>query len=644
MKRLLFLFALLCVFYSEKINAQDVQDAINSTKLKLKTAKTTTEKARLNSDLAWYYSRVSVDSAKIYGFEALKLSKQTKNDTLIGMAYNDLSTVFTVDGKYKKALDYARTALKYRIKIKDDKGIASAYFKIGNSYNKMNVMDSTMINYLKAKKYFEKTGDSLNIVNVESNISVTYYFSKNYAKALERLKLPLSYFKRNEKFVELSNSLISLGNIKLKQKDTTEAINSYLEAEKIAKSSNNMIGLASIYNNLSTIYTDLDELKKGADYSEKSINLRKQLGATGDINSSLLTLAITEFKIGKTKQAKDKLKKLVNEFSTTDEKDKLREAYLSLSFIYAAENNIDSLELASQKFNLINEEFASETNLKYAQEIEVKYQTEKKEKEILKQRTKLAEQKNYIIIAISLVLLAIFIGYLIYTAQRNKNKQLKKEQELSLALSQIETQNKLQNQRLEISRDLHDTIGSQLTFIISSIDNLKYGFKDASSKVSNKLNYISDFTKDTIYELRDTIWAMNKDEITVEDLNSRISNFITNANLATEHIDFSFNSNLSEEHKTSFGSKTGMNIYRIIQEAVNNAIKHSNATKIEVNVNAKTNNIAIIIKDNGKGFKTETVEAGNGLQSMRKRAEELEAKLEITSKQTGTLVTVYLTQ
>ena len=115
MKRLLVLFALLCVFYSEKINAQDVQDAINSTKLKLKTAKTTTEKARLNSDLAWYYSRVSVDSAKIYGFEALKLSKQAKNDTLIGMAYNDLSTVFTVDGKYKKALNYGMDIIKKKI-------------------------------------------------------------------------------------------------------------------------------------------------------------------------------------------------------------------------------------------------------------------------------------------------------------------------------------------------------------------------------------------------------------------------------------------------------------------------------------------------------------------------------------------------
>ncbi|HCY83071.1 MAG TPA: two-component sensor histidine kinase, partial [Xanthomarina gelatinilytica] len=106
---------------------------------------------------------------------------------------------------------------------------------------------------------------------------------------------------------------------------------------------------------------------------------------------------------------------------------------------------------------------------------------------------------------------------------------LKKETELKEALIKIETQNKLQDQRLRISRDLHDNIGAQLTFIISSLDNLKYGFK-LPDNLNDKLKYISEFTSSTIYELRDTIWAMNKSEISFEDLQSRISNFIEKAN------------------------------------------------------------------------------------------------------------------
>lgn len=127
------------------------------------------------------------------------------------------------------------------------------------------------------------------------------------------------------------------------------------------------------------------------------------------------------------------------------------------------------------------------------------------------------------------ILLSV-LGYLLYNQQKLKNRQLQKESELKEALARIETQNKLQDQRLKISRDLHDNIGAQLTFIISSIENLQYGFEIKNEKLTKKLQDISAFTKETIYELRDTIWAMNKSEISLEDLQTRISNFVENAN------------------------------------------------------------------------------------------------------------------
>ena len=113
---------------------------------------------------------------------------------------------------------------------------------------------------------------------------------------------------------------------------------------------------------------------------------------------------------------------------------------------------------------------------------------------------------------------------------------------------------------------MHDNIGSQLTFIISSIDNLKYGFKDMSGALSNKLSGISTFTTQTIYELRDTIWAMNKNNISFEDLETRITNFIDNAKVASSSIDYSFNIEPSVNQSRTFTSVQGMNLYRIIQE------------------------------------------------------------------------------
>ena len=92
----------------------------------------------------------------------------------------------------------------------------------------------------------------------------------------------------------------------------------------------------------------------------------------------------------------------------------------------------------------------------------------------------------------------------------------------------------MQEQRLNISRDLHDNIGAQLTFIISSVDNIKYAFDITNEKLDSKLNNISSFAKDTIVELRDTIWAMNSNEISFEDLEIRINNYIEKAKEAKD--------------------------------------------------------------------------------------------------------------
>src|SRR5690606_18559390 len=216
------------------------------------------------------------------------------------------------------------------------------------------------------------------------------------------------------------------------------------------------------------------------------------------------------------------------------------------------------------------------------------------------------------------------------------NRQLQKESELKTALAKIETQNKLQEQRLRISRDLHDNIGAQLTFIISSIDNLKFGFTDISEKLGQKLTGISQFASQTIYELRDTIWAMNKENITFEDLQARIANFIEQAKNASEKTEFSFNIEKNVDETHVFSSVEGMNIYRINQEAVNNALKYAAADEDEVNISKEKNKHQIEIADNGKGFDPNTTEMGNGLNNMKKRAREIGGTLQIKSSKKGT--------
>ncbi len=150
-------------------------------------------------------------------------------------------------------------------------------------------------------------------------------------------------------------------------------------------------------------------------------------------------------------------------------------------------------------------------------------------------------------------------------------------------------------------------------------------------KLDAKLHNISTFTRSTIYELRDTIWAMNKNEITFEDLQSRISNFVDKANLISEDISFEFKAEENTQKDLKLTSIEGMNIYRIIQEAVNNALKYAEASKIEVYINIIKNELNISILDNGKGFDLKTVELGNGINNMKKRAHDIHLEIQIES-------------
>jgi signal transduction histidine kinase len=134
---------------------------------------------------------------------------------------------------------------------------------------------------------------------------------------------------------------------------------------------------------------------------------------------------------------------------------------------------------------------------------------------------------------------------------------------------------------------------------------------------------------------------MNSNEITFEDLETRINNYIEKAKEAKDQISFSFA--IDPVLKTQkLTSVQGMNLYRTIQEAVNNSIKYANASVISINAKQEANRTKITIQDNGLGFDQATIEKGNGLQNMQKRIEEIGGIFELQSTNNGTKIEVLL--
>lgn len=202
----------------------------------------------------------------------------------------------------------------------------------------------------------------------------------------------------------------------------------------------------------------------------------------------------------------------------------------------------------------------------------MEFETEQKENELLRNRAELLQQekdlrkKEIIIFSVValLVVLAAF-SYLYMRQQKLKREQLEKEKELEVALARIETQNRLEEQRIRISRDLHDNIGSQLTFIMSSLDNLRFKLKDEEPEISEKLKQTSIFTSQTINDLRDTVWAMNKESISFEELKQRLMNLLDQAREMNPEIYYSLRTDSNIDPERTFTALEGINFSELFR-------------------------------------------------------------------------------
>lgn len=516
-------------------------------------------------------------------------------------SYSNLSLVYYYQGKYEKDLNYSLKAIHIFEKINDKENLSLEWGELGYRMKKRNL--GKALQYMQKAKYIaEKNTLRKPLLSIYNNYGVLKEMKKEYDSALFFYNKGLALKERIKDQVGIPYSLNNIAGVFVLRKQFDKAEENYQKALEIRKKINDTVGIAENYSYLGDVYFTKNDFKKAINFYQK----------TTDITDKHKYLGLSQ------------------------------DTYRKISECYEVLGDKENALLNFKKFSALKDSLVNQdTNSKIA-ELEVKFDTNEKEKQLLQKQAEVETSRIKFSVAIVFAILASIIGFLFYRQQRLKNKQQHQEFELKSAMAQIENQNKLQEQRLSISRDLHDNIGAQLTFIISSLENTKFGIPNLETAVEKRLDKISDFTRNTIVELRDTIWAMNKSDFTMEDLSSRIFNFVEHAQSANQNIQFNFSIDEKLKNK-KFSSVVGVNLYRTIQESVNNAMKYANANHIIINAEKFKQGLKIEIKDDGKGFDTENVDLGNGLLNMKKRMEEIDGNFSIISEiGKGTSVNVEL--
>jgi signal transduction histidine kinase len=229
-----------------------------------------------------------------------------------------------------------------------------------------------------------------------------------------------------------------------------------------------------------------------------------------------------------------------------------------------------------------------------------------------------------IVIAISIVALIV---------RQNLNRKYQKN------LRALQLKNELQHERERISRDLHDNIGAQMSFISSNIDWIIDKNKELNKDEElRQMIAINSTAKNVMINLRETIWALHKDEITLQEFSDKLKAYIQNMLQLQPGIEF-----VSKERieKNPVLTPTEMlNIFRICQEGVNNILKHAHASSLKVIIESVDNSFHIYIEDNGTGFNASLISGDHyGLRNMKHRAREAGADLSInTIEGKGTII------
>ncbi|OJU76273.1 MAG: hypothetical protein BGO09_15085 [Bacteroidetes bacterium 47-18] len=594
--------------------------------------------------------------AKWHARESIRYAGIEKNARQKAISLNILGVAHRFQSEYDSAI----TAFGQAISIADSIGDfiimanavnnqAMVYYYYGD-YQKANEIIMSILDLCKKERNNQLLAISysnLGLINIEQN---------RYDKALHRMRLSAACYDSIGDKQGKSSVINNQGIVyyeKLRQYDT--AIELFKEALQIKEDIKDHAGMVSCYSNLASIYLEMKQYKLSEQYGLKGLQMAEQVEdnfGKAFMNNHFGELYYQQKQYAAAASFARKALELSQKNQTKKE---IVKTLKLLSRIAAAEGNYHTAYGYLQEAYTLRDSVLNQENFTKMVELETHYETQQKEKQILEQRADIAEshlkieQKNLQVTgAVLLLLIAVLAGYILFYRQKQKARRLEEEHRLKETYAAIETQNQLHLERLKISRELHDNIGSQLTFITSSLDNIRYYFRDEPSEVHQRIDHISGFARQAISELRDTVWAMNKGTVTFEDMRARLSDFISKTSDAVGNVSFEFT--VDEQLKDStfhFSSLEGIHLYRVIQEAVHNAVKHSGADRITIHIYPVTDTpyrFAVSIADNGKGFAPDAVpdDNANGLSNMRKRMEEIGGDIVIHSGASGTEVSILL--
>ena len=593
------------------------------------------------------FSSVSNDSVQLYlslaeetklkdvelavdnGVKALNYAANTGSKRHVAMSNKKLGELYLLQLNFEKAKTSIESALAY-FKESNEKDLYSQTLIILGNYNeKLGNYNSALKNYISAFETFKSAGCVHGQKLACNNIGTIYYTTADEDKALSFYKLALSLDNTESDTTIQKEILANIGAIYYDMWKYDSALIYFEKVRDIEKTLDDSLGLGKTLNSLGSSFLAMNNLNEANKFYSEGLKVSKKVGDKHSQGSLYCNIGMLVLQKGEQEIALeyfDSCEAIASEYNLINV---LLNVYYQKSKIFEQKNDFKQALGFYQLYEELRQSILVEKGL--MSETETLLLRQRNENEVL--RLEKAEQKRKTLIVFLFSLLALVImssGSIFYISQ------LRQKGKLETALSEIQKQQfqavieAQEQERKRIASDLHDSVGQMLSLTKLNMTDLLDNISQISEEYEEVVKKTIKVVDEACLEVRQISHNLMPGSLIRLGFAAATKDLVRKLNQNDKlTIDFKVN-----DVNGRMDEKVEVALYRILQEILNNAIKHSKADKIYIVLGMDDDNIELSIRDNGIGFDTRKINQnlGIGWKNINSRLAGVDGEIKIDSE------------
>jgi two-component system, NarL family, sensor kinase len=592
------------------------------------------------------------DSAAYYYKKAKALAEKTGYKKGMAVFASHYIVILNNRGQFREALTITKEALEFYKTGNDKKELAVAYLNVGSEWQYLSDFGLAAEYYLLAKKMAEDIHDTRLQRITNNNLASVFIELGEPEKGKQYAEKSLVFAKELKNEAAISSSMYNIATATMQLKEYDKALALYKEIEASGKKNEDDMVLLDGWLGTADANSALNNAAVAEEFYNKVISFSKEKDTPEYEMYACMGMADLQLKTNHTGKAEIFINEGIGIAQKLGSKLELKDLYLKASLLNEKKGNAMTALEYRKKFELLNDSIVGDKSKTLVSNLEAKYEFEKKESTIKQLQSEnevheLAISKknilNYILIgSVAAILVVSLLSYRNYKQQQALQQQRINELETEKQLTATEAVLKgEEKERTRLAKDLHDGLGGILSGIKYSMQNMK-GNLIMTPENAQAFERSMDMLDSSIKEMRRVAHNLMPEALVKFGLDTALKDFCNDINQsgALQVVYQSIGVEGEAIPQTS-----AITIYRIVQELINNTIKHAGATNAIVQLTKAGHSISLTVEDDGKGFDTSILQRSGGIgwTNIQHRIEFLKGKLDVHSQAgKGTSVLVEL--